>query len=92
MNTHLSTGAKLYSYAQTENFSSLMLYGTFMFTNLDYVGILDYVIKAVLGGLVWFGLKLIADYFTVRLRHHAELQNKKQQKEHNNSNNQTGSK
>jgi len=78
MNTQLTSGAKLYSYTQTENFSSLVLYGTFMFTNLDYIGILDYLIKAILGGVVWFGLKLIADYFTVRVKHHAEQRNKKE--------------
>jgi len=77
MNTPLNTGAKLYSYTQTENFGSLMLYGTFMFTNIDYIGILDYLIKAILGGVVWFGLKLIADYLTVRIKHRAELQNKR---------------
>lgn len=82
MNTPLNTGAKLYSYTQTENFGSLMLYGTFMFTNIDYIGILDYLIKAILGGLVWFGLKLIADYLTVRIKHRAELQNKKESGEH----------
>lgn len=31
--------------------------------NIDYIGILDYCIKAVLGSGIWFGFKLLADRY-----------------------------
>ncbi|HSH67496.1 MAG TPA: hypothetical protein VLB84_17260 [Bacteroidia bacterium] len=59
---------KLYQQIQSDNTSNLLLYGTFMFTNIDYNGIVDYLIKAVLGAIVWFGFKLLQDYYSAKLR------------------------
>jgi hypothetical protein len=39
-----------------------------MFTNIDYNGIVDYLIKAVLGAIVWFGFKLIQAYYSAKIR------------------------
>lgn len=58
---------KLYQQLQSDNTANLLLYGTFMFTNIDYNGILDYLIKAVLGAIVWFGFKLIQDYYSAKI-------------------------
>jgi hypothetical protein len=63
---------KLYQQIQSsDNTSNLLLYGTFMFTNIDYNGIVDYLIKAVLGAIVWFGFKLIQDYYSEKIREKA---------------------
>lgn len=59
---------KLLQHVQQQDTSNLFLYGAIMFANIDYVGIADYVIKAVLGGAVWFGFKLMQDYFSVKVR------------------------
>lgn len=59
---------KLLQHVQQQDTSNLFLYGAIMFANIDYVGIADYVIKAILGGAVWFGFKLMQDYFSVKVR------------------------
>ncbi|MBA3681754.1 MAG: hypothetical protein H0W73_11425 [Bacteroidetes bacterium] len=53
---------------QSDSLSSLFLYSTIMFANIDYKGIVDYLLKAVLGGIVWFGFKLLQDYYSVKVR------------------------
>lgn len=57
----------------TSDTSNLFLYGAIMFANIDYIGIADYVIKAILGGAVWFGFKLLQDHFSVRVKENARL-------------------
>ncbi len=39
-----------------------MLTGTILLANVDVNGLLDYGLKAFLGGAVWLGYKLAADY------------------------------
>lgn len=34
--------------------------------NIDYIGILDYCIKAFLGSAIWFGFKLLADRYDAK--------------------------
>lgn len=47
----------------TENTSSsIMLTGVVFLANLDFVGLLDYALKAGIGGAIWLGFKLTADY------------------------------
>ena len=64
---------KLLSHIQQQDTSNLFLYGAIMFANIDYVGIADYVIKAILGGAVWFCFKLMQDYYSVRVRNKARV-------------------
>lgn len=59
---------KLYQQLQSENLSNMFLYGSILLASIDYIGILDYTIKALLGGGVWFGYKLLTDYYSPRLR------------------------
>lgn len=59
---------KLYQQMQSENVSNMFLYGSILFASIDYVGILDYLIKAILGGGVWFGFKLLQDHYSIRAR------------------------
>jgi hypothetical protein len=79
MNAPISNTMKLYSFTQSDNFSSMVLYGTFMLSNIDYVGILDYSLKAIIGGVVWFGLKLIAEYYSTKIKSAVEEKKKKEQ-------------
>ena len=47
----------------SENTSSnVFLTGCILLANLDFSGLLDYAIKAVIGGGIWLGYKMTADY------------------------------
>ncbi len=47
----------------TENTSSnILLTGCIFLANLDFTGMLDYAVKAVIGGAIWLGYKVTADY------------------------------
>ena len=35
---------------------------------IDYAGLLDYGLKAVLGGLIWLGFKLLGEYVSKRIQ------------------------
>lgn len=59
---------KVLEQLQPDNLSNLLLYGAIMFANIDYVGIMDYLLKAVLGGIVWFAFKFLQDYYSPRVR------------------------
>lgn len=49
--------------ATTENTSSsIFLTGAIFLANLDFAGLLDYAIKAAVGGAIWLGYKYTADY------------------------------
>ncbi len=48
--------------AATSHFSNVLLTGTILLANVDVNGLLDYGLKAFLGGAVWLGYKLAADY------------------------------
>jgi len=47
---------------QHDQSSSIFLTGTILLANLDISGLLDYAIKAFIGGAIWFGYKMTADY------------------------------
>jgi hypothetical protein len=63
------TKMKILHHIQSENFSNIFLYGAFMFANIDYIGIVDYAIKAILGAAIWYGFKFLQDYYSARARH-----------------------
>jgi hypothetical protein len=42
--------------------SSILLTGCIFLANLDFTGLLDYAVKAAIGGAIWLGYKLTADY------------------------------
>ncbi len=47
----------------SENTSSnILLTGCIFLANLDFTGMLDYAVKAVIGGAIWLGYKVTADY------------------------------
>lgn len=71
---------KLYQQLQSENISNMFLYGSILLASIDYIGILDYLLKAILGGGVWFGYKLLQDYFSPILRNRANNRLKEKEK------------
>ena len=46
--------------------SSVFLTGAILLANLDFTGMLDYAVKATIGGAIWLGFKLTADYLERR--------------------------
>lgn len=72
---------KLYQQIQSENISNMFLVGSMVMASIDYVGILDYLIKAVMGGGVWFLFKLLQDYFSPFIRKRAEKKLKQKQEQ-----------
>lgn len=49
---------------QHDTSSHMFLTGAILLANLNYSGLLDYALKAAIGGLIWMGYKLGADYLT----------------------------
>ena len=52
--------------------SNIFLTGCILLANLDFTGLLEYAIKAAIGGGIWLGYKVAADWL-------AERKKKKQQ-------------
>lgn len=44
-------------------FSNVLLTGTLLLANMDVSGLLDYGLKAIIGGGIWLGFKIAADYY-----------------------------
>jgi hypothetical protein len=52
---------------RNESFSSnVFLTGTIILATLDVAGLLDYAVKAGIGGGIWLGYKLLGDYMEKR--------------------------
>lgn len=51
----------------TDNISSnMLLTGCILLANIDLTGLLDYAVKAFIGGGIWLGYKLAADFIDKR--------------------------
>ena len=48
--------------------SNIFLTGAIFLANLDFAGLADYAIKAAIGGAIWLGYKVTADYIEKRKR------------------------
>lgn len=48
--------------------SSVFLTGTILFANVDSSSLIEYAIKAAIGGAIWMGFKLAADYVNLKLK------------------------
>ncbi len=53
---------------ETGNNSSVLLYGALMFANIDAASVMDYTVKALVGGVVWLGFKVAADYLSQKIK------------------------
>ena len=49
---------------QQRDGSNIFLTATILLANLDYSGLLDYALKALIGGAIWFGCKITADHIS----------------------------
>lgn len=56
----------------TGNSSSLFLTGTILLANMDYTGLMDYAIKALVGGAIWMAYKIAGDFFSNRVNNKKE--------------------
>lgn len=61
-----------------KNASNIYLTGCILAANFDFAGLLDYAIKAIVGGAIWLAYKAVAD----RL---AERKKRRQQTQQNNN-------
>ena len=52
----------------TDNSSNLFLTGTILLANMDYSGMADYAIKALIGGAIWMGFKIAGDRISERMK------------------------
>jgi fatty-acid desaturase len=50
-----------------DSISNLYLTGTILLANIDYTGLADYAVKALVGGLIWMGFKVAGDYISERI-------------------------
>lgn len=48
--------------------ANIFLTGAVILANLDYSGLLDYALKAVIGGAIWLAFKIGAEYYTRRAK------------------------
>ena len=48
--------------------SNVFLTGTILLANLDYSGLADYALKALVGGVIWMAFKVGGDYISERLK------------------------
>lgn len=48
--------------------SQIFLTGAMLFANLDYSGLGNYALKAVIGGAIWMSFKLLGDYLSNRIK------------------------
>jgi hypothetical protein len=56
------------AHTTTDSGSSMFLTGTILLANLDYSGLADYAIKALVGGVIWMAFKVGGDYISERLK------------------------
>jgi len=48
---------------ESSHFSNVLLTGTILLANVDMNGLMDYGLKAFIGGAVWLGFKIAADWY-----------------------------
>lgn len=53
---------------KTDNTSGLLLTGTLLLAGVDMSGLLDYGLKAFLGGAIWMAFKMAGEYIDRRKR------------------------
>lgn len=52
----------------TDSTSNMFLTGTILLANLDYSGLADYALKALVGGVIWMSFKVAGDYISERIK------------------------
>ena len=52
----------------TDSTSNMFLTGTILLANLDYSGLADYALKALVGGVIWMAFKIAGEYISERIK------------------------
>ena len=52
----------------SDSMSNMFLTGSILLANLDYSGLADYALKALVGGIIWMSFKVAGDYITEKLK------------------------
>ena len=52
----------------SDSTSNMFLTGTILLANLDYSGLADYALKALVGGVIWMAFKVTGDFISERLK------------------------
>lgn len=47
--------------------SNLFLTGSILLANLDYSGLTDYAVKAIIGGVIWMVFKVAGEYISKKV-------------------------
>ncbi len=47
---------------------NMLLTASILFANIDYSGLADYAIKAIVGGAIWMAFKVGAEYVSEKLK------------------------
>lgn len=66
---------KLFQLISSEHNSNVFLYFIVLFANIDYTGVLDYAIKALVGSVIWFVFKLLGEYLLLKLKEKQKKEN-----------------
>lgn len=56
------------NHSSTDSGSNMFLTGTILLANLDYSGLADYALKALVGGVIWMAFKITGDYISERFK------------------------
>ncbi len=48
--------------------SSLFLTGTILLANMNYTDLMDYAIKAIIGGAIWMGFKIAGEFLSNKMK------------------------
>jgi len=52
----------------TDGTGSMLLTASILFANIDYSSLMDYAIKAFLGGAIWMAFKIGGEYFSNKIK------------------------
>jgi hypothetical protein len=52
----------------SDSTAPILLYGAILMANLDASGLIEYAVKAAIGGAIWFVYKITSDYISEKLK------------------------
>ncbi len=52
----------------TDGTGSMLLTASILFANIDYSSLIDYAIKAFVGGAIWMAFKVGGEYFSNKIK------------------------
>ena len=52
----------------TDGTGNMLLTASILFANIDYSSLMDYAIKALVGGAIWMAFKIGGEYFSDKIK------------------------